>query len=249
MGAERAGRIGKLNREGGNQGKRGFFGGFCHGNLEKGPKTGHFPNVLHPNVLPAQCWISSGGKKSPSRPPAGRKKISKPSPPGRRIHASLHKFEGQDQSGPYARPMIVTKRAATASPAATEERAILASALGFGSNCSMISSMRRPWLIESMRRKRRSSRSPRNSQNRWSEPIVLLFVRLIVSVFNNCIHHLASSHPLVASNQCPCAGVGACAFAGLCSAIKTMKTMTQIKIMRIKFPTDLTTQSPGLSVP
>src|SRR5262249_57223697 len=36
------------------------------------------------------------------------------------IHASLHKFEGQDQSGPYARPMIVTKRAATASAAATE---------------------------------------------------------------------------------------------------------------------------------
>src|SRR5262249_6002680 len=81
------------------------------------------------------------------------------------------------------------------------------------------------------------------------EPIVLLFVRLIVSVFNNCIHHLASSNPLIASDHCPCAGVGACAFAGLCSAIKTMKTMTQIKVIRIKFPTDLTTQSPGLSVP
>ena len=36
------------------------------------------------------------------------------------IHASLHKFEGRDQSGPYARPMIVIKRAATASAAATE---------------------------------------------------------------------------------------------------------------------------------
>jgi hypothetical protein len=35
----------------------------------------------------------------------------------------------------------------------------------------------------------------------------------------------------------------------LCSAMKTMKTMTQIKVIRIKFPTDLTTQSPGLSVP
>src|SRR5262249_6638709 len=39
-------------------------------------------------------------------------------PAGARVF--LHKFEGQDQSGPYARPMIVTKRAATASAAATE---------------------------------------------------------------------------------------------------------------------------------
>ena len=38
----------------------------------------------------------------------------------KRARASLHKFEGQDQSGPYARPTIVTKRAATASAAATE---------------------------------------------------------------------------------------------------------------------------------